>query len=66
VVCTPFHTIAESVRTNGQNDTEVVVAMPGTAQVAEKKHDQNLKKVDHLLGAPVKVLNRKSPDKPGP
>jgi hypothetical protein len=66
VVCTPFHTIAESVRSNGQNDTEVVDTMLVTAQVGKKKHDQTLKKVDHLLGAPVKVLNRKSPDKSGP
>jgi hypothetical protein len=45
---------------------EVVDTMLVTAQVGKKKHDQTLKKVDHLLGAPVKVLNRKSPDKSGP
>ena len=46
----------------GQNDAEIVDSVPGTAQMRGKQHDQTLKKVDHLLGAPAGSRNRKSLD----
>ena len=54
-------------RRNGgrQNDAEIVDPVPGTAQVRGKQHDQTLKKVDHLLGAPTKAGNEKSPTNQG-
>ena len=50
----------------GQNDAEIVDSVSGTTQMRGKQHDQTLKKVDHLLGAPAGSRNRKSLDESRP